>query len=270
LIGRVTVVALLSASSLAAAQAPSPSPEELGPLEDEPLDWWPWAVSAPLFGTALTIDFAVDVPGARWRRVGPIDEGFLPWVRDTRAGRKRADRASDVFLYATIAAPVLDAVLWRAGARPSRDTYRLLTADALAFATQALVTVVTKVGFRRARPYDEACRGDPDDAPECEGDNRFRSFVSGHSSASFTGAALVCAHQRMRGLSALGRVECVASLLLASLTGALRMVSERHYFSDVIAGAAVGFFAGFVFPVFVYPRALPRPAPPPARAQRAW
>jgi len=268
LIARVTLVCLLFGGSHASAQ-----PAERAPLlenEDDTLDWWPWALSVPLFAMSLTIEATVNVDGSGWARVGPIDEAFRPWVRDTREGRERADLASDVFLYSLFAAPVLDAVLWRDGPSPSRDAYRLITTDALAFSAQTLVVVATKIGFRRARPYDEGCRGDPDYAPECDSDSRYRGFISGHTSASFTGASLVCAHQRLRGLSAVGRVECVASLVLASLTGALRMVSERHYVSDVIAGAAVGFLAGFVFPVYVYPRKLPRPESAPVITQRGW
>ena len=45
-------------------------------------------------------------------------------------------------------------------------------------------------------------------------------------------------------------------LLAASITGALRIVGEQHYFSDVLAGAVSGFLSGFMVPVFVYPRAL--------------
>lgn len=272
LIARVTLIALLCASSASAQETPNEAVGGvLSEADEDTLDWWPWALSVPLFGMALTIEAAVDADDIGWRRVGPVDESFRPWVRATRAGRERADLASDIFLYSMFAAPVLDAVLWRDGQSPSRDAYRLLATDALAFSVQTLVVVATKVGFRRARPYDEGCRADPDYAPECDSDSRYRGFISGHTSASFTGASLVCAHQRLRGLSALGRVECVASLVLASLTGALRIVSERHYLSDVIAGAAVGFLSGFVFPVFVYPRSLPRPEPPaPLSNQRAW
>lgn len=260
---------LLCAASVASAQRPAPPPAD--PVVDEGrLEAWPWLASLPLLGLALTLELTVEVDEARWRGAGPIDRGLESWARDTARGRRRADLASDLFLYAMFAAPVLDAVLWREGASPSRDSYRLLAADAFAFSIETLAVVATKIAFRRARPYDRGCRGDPGYDPGCESESRYRAFVSGHTTAAFTGASLVCAHQRLRGLSPLGRVECVASLLIASLTGAMRMVGEKHYFADVAAGAVLGFLAGFVVPIYVYPRSLPQRAPAPTVSQRAW
>jgi membrane-associated phospholipid phosphatase len=282
LTARGVVFLLLCVGSAASAQPATqstdpPVTEEggdapTGPAlaDDARLKGWPWAISVPLLGIALTIEFTVDVDGARWTGAGRVDKGFRSWVRDSHEGRERADLASDVFLYAMFAAPVLDATLWRNGPSPSRDTYRLLTADALAFSMETLVVVATKVAFRRARPYDRGCRGDPDYSGGCESDSRYRGFISGHTTAAFTGASLVCAHQRLRGQSPLGRVECVASLLLASLTGAMRIVAEKHYFADVATGALVGFLSGFLVPLYVYPRELPRPEPPPRVTRTGW
>ena len=268
---------MLCASSVAAAQ-PLVGELERPPSEvaaDEAVDEgrleaWPWAVSVPLLGISLLLEATIDVNEARWSGRGPIDEGFESWIRDTRQGRHRADVVSDIFLYTMFAAPVLDAALWRDGPSPSRDTYRLLAADALAFSVETLVVVATKLGFRRARPYDRGCRAEEDYTDECDSDSRYRSFISGHTAAAFTGASLVCAHQRLRGLSPLGRVECVASLLLASLTAAMRVAAAKHYFADVATSAVVGFLSGFVLPIFVYPRALPRPPAPRQATRAAW
>ncbi len=254
-------------------QADVEAAEERGATEgtdEERLRAWPWALSVPFLAMSLTIEFTVEVDRARWSGAGRVDDGFRSWVRDTPDGRRRADAASDVLLYTMFAAPVLDAVLWRDGPNRSRNAYRLLTADALAFSVETLAMVATKVAFRRARPYDAGCRDDPDYMGKCDSDSRYRGFVSGHTAAAFTGASLVCAHQRLRGLSPLGRVECVASLLFASLTGALRIVSENHYFADVATGAIVGFLSGFLIPLYVYPRELPRPEPPPRFARTGW
>lgn len=271
MIARATLLFMLCTSSLAVAQPGEAENEPAGgALEEEHLQWWPWVISVPLLGMSLAIDRSASADEARWTGRGPIDRGFGSWILDTRRARERADLASDVTLYALFAAPVLDATLWREGESPSRDAYRLLTADTLAFSVQTLAVVATKVGFRRARPFNRGCREDPEFAEDCETEDSYRSFISGHTAAAFTGASLVCAHQRLRGLSPLGRVECVGALLLASVTGALRIASAKHYFADVATSAVIGFLSGFVVPLYVYPRELPRPEPPPSFARMAW
>ena len=261
---------LMASAAAAGAQADLPlvpvqAERERAPVTDEGggrLESWPWAVSVPLLAGALVLEATTRPSEARWNNEGPVDRAFGGWIRDTRAGRSRADLASDLFLYAMFAAPVIDAIAWRTGVSPSRDTYRLLAGDTLAFAAETFLVVATKNGFRRARPFDRGCREDEQYDPGCGSDSRYRAFISGHTAAAFTGASLVCAHQRLRGQSALGRIECVGSLLLASLTGALRIVGAKHYASDVAVGAVIGFLSGFILPVFVYPRHLPqRPAP---------
>lgn len=240
--------------------------------EDPDLEIWPWYITGPTLGLALALELTLPPDSARFRGAGPIDASFSGWVRDTEAGRARAARASDVLLYVMSAAPVVDAGAWtQAGSRRSRVTYRLLTADALAFSVNLLLSVATKDLVRRARPYDPGCVEDETYDGGCDSSSRYRGFVSGHTSTAFTGAALVCAHQRLRGQSAIGRVECIASLAIASVVGALRMVAEKHYFADVVGGAAVGFLAGFIIPVYVYPRRLPPlQTDPRGPTARAW
>lgn len=237
-----------------------PAEDFVAPYVEPDLEWWPWLATVPLLGGSLAIDLAVSTDSGRWRRVGPLDRAFESWARDSIDGRDRAALASDFFLFSSAAAPVADAILWsQAGTRRSRVTYRLLTMDSLAFAFQGLLTVGTKHVVRRPRPYDVPCTDDPEYDPSCDSSSRFQSFISGHTSAAFTGAALVCAHQRLRGRTPLGHIECIATLATASFAGALRIVSERHYVSDVIGGAIIGFISGYLLPLLLYPRALPPP-----------
>ena len=230
---------------------------------EERLEAWPWAVSVPLLAAAYTVELVHDPQAPVYQFVGPVDRGFEPWVVNSSRGRLRAARASDALLVATLAMPVLDAAFHsREGGSRSRDAYRLLAGDGLAFGLQAALVTISKSAIRRARPYNHRCDGTVD-LEDCGSRSRYRGFVSGHSASAFTAASLVCAHQRLRGRSALGTVECVASLVLASLVGGLRIAAEKHYFADVVGGAIVGFLSGFVVPLVIYPRELP-PAQPPA------
>jgi membrane-associated phospholipid phosphatase len=119
--------------------------------------------------------------------------------------------------------------------------------------------VGTKHVARRGRPYDQPCIDDPTYDSACDSSSRFQSFISGHSAQSFTGASLVCAHQKLRGQSPLGYIECATALATASLAASLRIVAERHYFTDVFVGALVGFLAGYVLPVWLFRGSFPAP-----------
>lgn len=273
MLARFAFVAILLVPSFGYAQldAGAEADDESSPRtwQDPDLEWWPWLVSVPLFATALTIDATISPDSARWSGAGPIDRAFESWIASSPAGRRRAARVSDAFLGASFAAPILDAVLWhRKGTSRARFTYRLLMIDGLSLALTGLVSVATKHVVRRARPYDVPCRADESYSGSCDSSSRFQSFISGHSAISFTGAALVCAHQVLRGRSPLGHIQCAMSLATASITGAMRIVAERHYVSDVAVGAVVGFLSGYLLPM-LFRRSFP-PDPPPMHLPRAW
>ena len=76
--------------------------------------------------------------------------------------------------------------------------------------------------------------------------------MSGHTSGSFTAAALICAHHQALQLtseSAADPITCAAALVAAGAIGTLRIVGDAHYFSDVFVGAAVGTAVGLGIPL---------------------
>lgn len=104
----------------------------------------------------------------------------------------------------------------------------------------------TKLLVYRARPYMYF-----DDYPQdkLEDGDWNCSFPSGHTTLAFAGAAFTtmvfcqCYPNSDWKYAVAG-----LSFGLAALTGGLRMASGNHFFSDVLAGAAIGTVVGFAVP----------------------
>ena len=141
----------------------------------------------------------------------------LVLVLSLAAGSARADhfeRAGDV---GSILLPAGASV----GALVVKD-HRGLGQLAGAFASTIVVVYVLKLAVDRTRP---------------DGDQY--SFPSGHAASAFAGAAFL---QRRYGWR-LG----IPAYALASFVGYTRVEANRHYTSDVVAGAAIGIAANLIF-----------------------
>lgn len=231
-----------------------------------PLIWnWPtfsttdYVITAT--GAAITLGTAIIKPRSRHALTGPI--GFDEEVRKALRGRRLADRyrfrdASDVGLSLAVTWPfVTDALTtawWYRGSREAAAEMALINLQALAIA--GAVQGATNVLVSRERPFGQDCgKGElPSDAVDCEGSFHYRSFFSGHSAFSFTGAALVCMHHLE--LELLGppwdALSCAAGYGVAATTATFRVVADVHYFSDVLLGATVGTLVGYGVPLLHY------------------
>lgn len=120
----------------------------------------------------------------------------------------------------------------------------LVTAEAVSVALLAMQ--VTKLAAGRIRPYAWA------DPGSVQGRNAYASFFSGHTTATFAVASAAGTVARLRGYRAWGWILGVG-MAAAATTGYLRIAADRHWATDVIAGAAVGSLAGFGLPVWLHP-----------------
>jgi len=96
----------------------------------------------------------------------------------------------------------------------------------LTYATIGGITYLTKVLSGRLRP-DESNR---------------RSFFSGHTSISFAGAGYICLQSKRL---------CPTAIILASTVGYLRLATNKHWTSDIIIGAGVGYAGGYFLPTVI-------------------
>jgi membrane-associated phospholipid phosphatase len=187
---------------------------------------------------------------------------FDETVRDHLRLRNSGDRqfardTSDFFLSTVTSYPYfVDSLLVASWYRqsPRVGLQMALIAGEAAVVTYALQTA-TNVIASRERPFGREC-GDEVDAEtnDCVADNRFKSFLSGHTSQSFAAAGVTCVFHAKMPLYGGGTdwIPCAGGLAMATATGTLRIVSDQHYATDVISGALLGTSVGVGLPLFLH------------------
>jgi membrane-associated phospholipid phosphatase len=168
--------------------------------------------------------------------VNPLDRSWmLPYS-------KQADTVSTMLEYSSAAVPVLMSLASDPGSSLSSA---IVYAESLSLAFGA--KNVLKYLFPRYRPYISSGGAPGVDPSEDE-----QSFPSGHVTIAFTAAAF-SAYLYFQGLpqSANYLPFVIANFGLAGLTASYRVVSGMHFLTDILAGAVIGTFCGFVIPALV-------------------
>jgi membrane-associated phospholipid phosphatase len=132
--------------------------------------------------------------------------------------------------------------------------WRMAVINFQGYALTGLITRASHKLITRERPDLEPCHKDAAYSEQCYS-GELASFPSGHTSGSFAGAGLMCAHHLGLGLYGNRHADaaaCGAALAMGGATGILRMRADRHYASDVLTGAMIGFGAGFALPWFLH------------------
>lgn len=198
----ILLVAVLFAANPAAAQQRSVD------------DRWIWAGAGAVFAGSLLLDRAVE---------GQIPEG----------GGTRLEWASDRLNYAgrpQLAAVALGAT-W-AGARLAGSPKTAEAAEhvAVALLASGVANGTLKMAVGRERP---GFTNDPDRFRPVNVKDRWQSFPSGHATVAFSLAASISEEAREPLVT-------VATYGTAALVGWSRIYEDRHWTSDVVAGALVG------------------------------
>ena len=131
---------------------------------------------------------------------------------------------------------------------------QLTLMDAEAYALSTLITNSLFKLAGRARPSYQDCENDPYFDSLCH-INDTSSFPSGHANFAFTGAGLSCAHHlhlALYGNRAADIFACTGTIALASVASSLRIFGDRHYLSDILVGAMVGFGVGYAVPTLLH------------------
>jgi len=221
---------------------------------------WEYAATGVLIAGGLALEYLTRQPREpNWESPLPGDRAVRgALAARTRSGRETAGVASDyTWLTAQWYTQIVDAlvltfllddqnfdVAWQMSA---------MNAEAL-----ALGFVLTRGAHRligRTRPLELGCENDPSYDGLCPFPGNTAGFPSGHASMAFVGAGLTCAHHQylpIYGNRAADLSACLGVAALATTTGVLRIVSDSHYVSDVIAGSLLGFAVGYGVPVLLH------------------
>jgi membrane-associated phospholipid phosphatase len=179
-------------------------------------------------------------PQCRWCTPGAFDEwvhGQLLWSDPGQAGTW-SDALQVAVPAGAIVALVAPSLVEGAGRRAGEDA--LLVAEAYAIAL--LGTEAAKVSAARLRP--DAFDGT---GPATSLDSRV-SFWSGHTSPTFAAATAAGTVARVRGYESWPWIMGVG-LAGAATTGYLRVAADKHWATDVLAGAAFGAGVGLAVPL---------------------
>jgi hypothetical protein len=178
-------------------------------------------------------------------------------VLGPRHQREQASRISDYLYYAMVAYPILiDTVVVTDQIHDARDVSgEMLAMNLESFAVSAGIAITAeRVG--RSRPMRRGCETDPDYDAACSDEAELnKSFLSGHTTAAFTGAGLMCVHHQhlpLYGGGAPDLMACLAGIGAASASGVLRVMSDNHYSTDVLFGAMIGFGVGYGLPSLLH------------------
>lgn len=156
----------------------------------------------------------------------------------------KADHLGDVILRICAFSPLL--VL----ASPRLDSDQKWTYGLMYIETGILtygVTEITKLLSRRIRPY--AYNSEVPMSEKMKSYEAKKSFFSGHTSLSFANAVFLAqTYSAVYPESRWKPAVWGAGLSAAALVGILRVLAGKHFPSDVLVGALVGSFLGFVIP----------------------
>jgi membrane-associated phospholipid phosphatase len=262
--------ALLAASAVLAGNCAAPESAEAA--EETPLEWnrdWPRFrpleyVVTGIAGPAAVAMYFLLRPQADPHWIGGIlvDDDVRDALRLRSPDGLRTVRAlADAVGVASVVLVVgVDSMVVPLLRNSTDVAVQLSLMDFESFALSSIVTFSLYDSVGRARPSYVECQHGSTDA-QCE-TSPTASFPSGHVNEVFTAAGLSCAHHSRLPLYG-GRLgdalACARDVTLATADGVLRIMGDRHYLTDVLAGAGIGFAFGYGLPTLLHYTNVDRP-----------
>jgi hypothetical protein len=215
------------------------------------------ALTVGLTANVAAAAFLYGKPQRNWEGGILFDDAVRDGLRlHDRDARRSVARISDYIYYGLLAYPLVDTAIVGIGGRASSDVslqMTLINLESFTF-TGAIAMSAEKIG--RRRPMAAECDRNPGYDSDCGNEGNLNSsFLSGHTTIAFAGAGLICVHHQHLPLYGGGlpdALACATALTAASTAGVFRVMSDKHYASDVLLGAGVGLFGGYVLPSLLH------------------
>jgi membrane-associated phospholipid phosphatase len=192
--------------------------------------------------------------GAVGKPVNGVDNWFHEHLTTAVFSRTDANTFSSVLAYGVMPAAALTSAFLATGPDATSGAgARNVVIIAETVAVAEALTEAIKFTAGRQRPYvhyqhvNPATGGGTADFPALSSDANL-SFPSGHTSLAAsigTSAAMLATLEKSPAAPWLW----AGTGVVTAATGTLRMISESHYFSDVLGGAAIGAGCGVLFPL---------------------
>jgi membrane-associated phospholipid phosphatase len=196
---------------------------------------------AVLYPALSPVERALVPDACRWCEPNALDRAARGRFLWTDTGR--ADFTSDIAAYVmapgiSVGGLLLGTLSNASLARSIDDLVPVLEASVAARWTSRII----KLAVGRQRPYAHYVGPIDDD------DNL--SFPSGHTISAFSVATAAGMVAHLRGYKSEPLI-WIGGLALATTTGYLRIAADKHYLTDVLAGAALGTAFGLTVPLLM-------------------
>ncbi len=203
----------------ATAQSGGPSPSGPASRQDPPLRSFPRQLLANFKGLASRQNLKPLLLGSAATGTSAF---FDEEIRDYMSSTRRFEELGDVgaFLGSSLTIGVVSGGLLVSSYLTESQKFRSMAFSlSQGFVLSLAMTASLKTMTWRARPNGEGSR----------------SFPSGHTSSAFTIATVLSHHYSKASIPA---------YLTAGLIGVSRLEKNRHFLSDVVAGATLGYIVG--------------------------
>jgi membrane-associated phospholipid phosphatase len=233
--------------------------------------WWEYGATPVLGAASIYLHYYAPLPAqSKWQGDNAVDGTIRGWLRaDTREGRDQAGTIGDALWLGGTAVPfVVDLPVVLLAHRQPYVAWQLLMMDLEANAVVGFINNALFYEVGRGRPSYARCATDASYDALCGSTGNNASFPSGHVLGIATAAGLTCVHHRylpIYGSATAGAAACVIMTAATAATGVTRIVADRHYASDVVVGAAIGFAGGYGLPWLLHYRTAGEGAGPEAR-----
>lgn len=257
--GAILSAAIVVAPLPAHAADPAPAPGLEWSSDWPRFRWWEYGGTVLVEGASLYVRWYRPPPAQeRWQGSNAFDDTIRGWLRaGTPAGRQLAGEVSDQVALGGMLAPyVVDLPVAVLVHRRVGVGWQMLMMDFEATAVANFANNLLFYEAGRARPDARDCAADATYDPLCNiGGNA--SFPSGHTVTVATAAGLTCVHHHylpLYGNATADAAACGVMALATLTTGVTRIMSDRHFTTDVLVGAAIGFGSGYGLPWLLHYR----------------